>query len=52
MATLKAYGSSQARDRIRAAAMTYAAAAAMLDPLIYYTGLGTEPTLPLGQSDS
>ena len=38
MATSTAYGSSQARDWIRAAAVTYSEAVAMADPLTYCTG--------------
>ena len=40
-----AYGSSPARDWIRAAAVIYAAAAATLDPLTHCARLGSEPHL-------
>lgn len=40
MSTPGAYGSFQARDLIRAAATTHAAASAMLDPLTHYVCLG------------
>ena len=46
MAVLMAYGSSQARDRIQAAAETYTTAAAMPDPLTYCTGLEIKLTPP------
>ena len=36
-----AYGSSQARERIRAANVTYATAMAMLDPFIHCATVGT-----------
>ena len=39
-----AYGSSKARDWIRAAAATYATAVAMLDPLTHWASPGIEPT--------
>ena len=45
MAATVAYGSSQARDWIQAAAVTYATAVATPNPLIYCTGLGIEPKL-------
>ena len=35
--------SSQARDQIQAAVVTYAAALATLDPLTHCAGLGIEP---------
>ena len=50
MAAATAYGSSQARDWFQAAVVTYAAAAATLDPLTHYTGPGMEP-LPLQQPE-
>ena len=43
MAIPTAYGSSWARDWIWAPADTWTTAAAMLDSLTYYTGLGIEP---------
>ena len=41
-----AYGSSQARNWIQAAAMTYATDAAMLDPLTHCARPGIEPRAP------
>ena len=56
MAVPMAYGSSQTRGWIWASAMTYAATAAMLDPLTYCAQLGIELEPPWGpepwQSDS
>ena len=46
MAMPMAYGSSQARDWILAAAATYARAVANLNPLAHYPGPGMEPTTP------
>ena len=46
MATLVAFGSSQARDWIQATAATYATAAATPDPLTHYTRPGIEPAPP------
>ena len=50
MATLMAYESSQARDWIWAAAVTYTAAVATPDPLTHCTRLGMEPA-PLQQPE-
>ena len=44
-ATSTAYGSSQARDQIRAAAMTRATAAALPDPLTLCTHFAYRPSL-------
>ena len=49
MAALTAYGSSRAKDWIQAAAVTYAAAAAISDLLIHCPKPGIKPT-PLQQS--
>ena len=43
MAAPIAYGSSQAKEYIRATAAIYAGAAATPDPLTYCTRLGIEP---------
>ena len=45
MASPVAYGSSPAKERIRAAAATYPVDAATLDPLTHCTELGIKPTL-------
>ena len=45
MAALAAYGSSLARDSIRAAASTYTKAVAMLDPLTTVPGQGANSHL-------
>ena len=50
MAAFAAYESSQAKDRIPAAVVTYAIAAAMLNPLNHCDRPGIEPELL--QSDS
>ena len=50
MAIPIAYGSSLDSKWIWAAALTYTAGAAMLDPLTHHTGLGVEPA-PLLKSD-
>ena len=46
MAALIAYGSSQAREWIQDAAVTYAAAVATMDPLTHCPGLRIEPVPP------
>ena len=46
MAAPGEHGNSQARDGIQAAAVTYSAAAAMLNPLPHCAKLGIGPTLP------
>ena len=43
MATPMTYGSSRARDRIQAAAATYATAKATLNPLTHCARLGIKP---------
>ena len=51
LATHIAYGSSQARDQIRATAVPYAIAAAMLDPFTQWTELGVESVSPQRQNE-
>lgn len=46
MVTPMAYRSSQARDLLWAAAVTYAAGAATPDPLTHYAGLGIQSVPP------
>lgn len=46
MATPMAYSSSFTRDWVQATTVTYATAAAMLDPLTYHAGPGINP-MPL-----
>ena len=45
-----AYGSSWARDGIRAAGMTYTTAVAMLNPLTHCAGQGLNPHLEATQA--
>ena len=46
MAASAAYGRSQVRDWIWAAAVTYTIAAALLNPLTHYAGPGIKPAPP------
>ena len=50
MATPMTYGSSQAREFIKATAATYSTAAATPDPLTHYSRSGIKPT-PLHRSE-